>query len=39
MLTIFNHSFLTFELRKPLESVCSPYGIVSKNCSEYFMHF
>jgi hypothetical protein len=38
MPTVFNRSFLMFELRKPLKSLYSPCGTVTKSCFEHFMH-
>jgi len=38
MMTVFNKSFPTFELRKPLKSLCSPYGIVSKTVWSRVFH-
>jgi hypothetical protein len=37
MLTIFNQSFLTYESRKPLKSLCFPHGIATKHHLEHVM--
>jgi len=39
MLIIFNQSFHTFEMRKLFESLCSPYGVVSKKLFGVFHAF
>jgi hypothetical protein len=38
MVTNFNWSFPTHELRKHIKSLFSPHGTVTKSCSEQFMH-
>jgi hypothetical protein len=39
VVTNFNWSFPMFELRKPLKSLCSLHGTVTKSCFEHLTCF